>query len=42
MKIASGADACEAAADAAIAQIKTKGYADKHNPAITTRWGRIG
>lgn len=39
MKIATGADACEAAADVAIAQIKTKGYADKHDPAITTLIG---
>ena len=41
MKIASGADACEAAADTVIAQIKTKCYAGKRDPAITTGWGRI-
>ena len=39
MKIASGAQACEAAADDAIEQIKTKGYADRYDPAITTLIG---
>ena len=39
MKTASGALACDAAADDAIAQIKAKGYADKYDPAATTLIG---
>ena len=39
LKVADGAQECENAADEAIAQIKTKGYADKHDPMVTTLIG---
>ena len=39
LKVADGAQECENAADEAIAQIKSKGYADKHDPMVTTLIG---